>query len=335
MYVDPDGEWINLVIAGVVGGFVNMAINADKIDEFWSVEGALYFNAGASSAIAGQLIPGVDGALGGVLNAAINASMQAGTNAAVDTYLEGGDLQDMYEAAMFEGTVSGLVASATSLAGYGLGYGIDLIGSIKVNSPVSAGKEELSVVLCDRYGWGDALSFEIAEFSMAAFSNASAMGASTFLAQQNKWVSISSINIQNVPQNTYDNCASACAESLTYFFPGSRISQNKYASIYGSPADFIDLFSNEFKYNNYWTSPMNPSYPQITEIQNALNNSYPLVSAINTPQGKHTIIIRSLELNKSLNVFRLGIMDPGGNLQHILYRNFTNDHIITMQIFGR
>ena len=45
--VDPDGEWLHIVIGGFIGGVVNVVSNWDNIDSFG--DGAAYFGVGAAS----------------------------------------------------------------------------------------------------------------------------------------------------------------------------------------------------------------------------------------------------------------------------------------------
>ncbi|MCL2291138.1 MAG: hypothetical protein FWC34_10655 [Bacteroidetes bacterium] len=69
-YTDPSGEWIHLVIGAVIGGIVNVAVNANNINNFW--QGLGYFGIGAA---AGALGAGI-GAGAGV--AAVGGSFGAG-----------------------------------------------------------------------------------------------------------------------------------------------------------------------------------------------------------------------------------------------------------------
>lgn len=63
IYIDPDGEFWNLVIGPAIGEITNLILNADNIDSFG--EGLGYFAVGAA---AGALSAGVGGATAGALN---------------------------------------------------------------------------------------------------------------------------------------------------------------------------------------------------------------------------------------------------------------------------
>src|SRR5690554_639841 len=73
MYVDPDGEFVHIIIGAVVGGAINLATNWDNIDNFG--EGLAAFGAGAASgALTMTLGPG-GAALGGAIVGGTNSTI--------------------------------------------------------------------------------------------------------------------------------------------------------------------------------------------------------------------------------------------------------------------
>jgi hypothetical protein len=71
MYVDPNGEWVYLVIGAVFGGIMNLGMNTGNIDNFWQVLG--YFSVGA---IAGAIGAGVGAGISSSI--AVSGSFKAG-----------------------------------------------------------------------------------------------------------------------------------------------------------------------------------------------------------------------------------------------------------------
>jgi hypothetical protein len=70
MYTDPSGEWIHLVIGAVIGGIMNVAMNAKNIDNFW--HGLGYFGIGAAAGVLGA------GIGAGTSSAVVGGSFGAG-----------------------------------------------------------------------------------------------------------------------------------------------------------------------------------------------------------------------------------------------------------------
>jgi len=70
IYTDPDGEWIELLISGLIGGVSNLITNWRNIDNF--VEGLTTFGAGAASSILTTINP--------ILGAALGEALRQGSN---------------------------------------------------------------------------------------------------------------------------------------------------------------------------------------------------------------------------------------------------------------
>ncbi|MDY0078735.1 MAG: RHS repeat-associated core domain-containing protein, partial [Bacteroidales bacterium] len=74
-YTDPSGEFVHLVIGAIVGAYINVFMNKDKIDNPWQMFG--YFGVGAlGGALAAGVGSGVSAALAG--NAAAGGGFMAG-----------------------------------------------------------------------------------------------------------------------------------------------------------------------------------------------------------------------------------------------------------------
>ena len=93
IYTDPDGEFIHLIIGAVIGGVINLAMNAKRIDNFWQALG--YFGIGAAA-----------GALG------------AGVGAGISSAIAGGSF-----GAGFVGSSAAMTASSSFVSGAAIGGG--------------------------------------------------------------------------------------------------------------------------------------------------------------------------------------------------------------------
>jgi hypothetical protein len=65
-YTDPDGEFIHLIIGAIIGGYMNLMMNADNVDNIWDALG--YFSIGATV-----------GALSAGVGAGFSSAMAGGT----------------------------------------------------------------------------------------------------------------------------------------------------------------------------------------------------------------------------------------------------------------
>jgi len=104
MYTDPSGEWIHLVIGAVIGGILNVAMNANKIDNFW--QGLGYFGIGAAA-----------GALSAGIGAGVNVAMAGGSFAAGFAGTAAGVASTGFGAGFVTGFASGFTSSFITGAG--------------------------------------------------------------------------------------------------------------------------------------------------------------------------------------------------------------------------
>ena len=98
IYTDPSGEIVHLIVGAVIGGFMNLMMNAHNIDNFW--QGLGYFGIGAAA-----------GALGAGVGAGISSAM-AGTGFG----------------AGFVGAQGAMTASASFMSGAAIGGGAGFAG---------------------------------------------------------------------------------------------------------------------------------------------------------------------------------------------------------------
>ncbi len=119
IHTDPDGEWVHLVIGGLIGGIANLIANTDNIENFW--DGVYYFNIGG---LAGSLAAGVGM---GVSSYLATGSFTAGF-LGTSTYLATG---------AFAGATAGFAAGATS--GFVLGAGNAIIQEESFGSALNQG----------------------------------------------------------------------------------------------------------------------------------------------------------------------------------------------------
>ncbi|GHV02227.1 hypothetical protein FACS1894159_10950 [Bacteroidia bacterium] len=189
MYVDPDGQFIHLILGAIIGGVVNLIANADNIHNFW--QGLAYFGIGAASGAVGagvgagvsSVIAGSSfgaGFLGssGAATAATSfwsgaaigapAGASSGFTAGFGNALMGGqDFVDAFGA----GIMSGLIGGASGAVIGGLVGGIDAVsndrtfwkgalpksenneiwGTMTLHTRVSANGEESSIT--DGHSW--------------------------------------------------------------------------------------------------------------------------------------------------------------------------------------
>lgn len=120
-YVDENGEVWWFVAAAVAGGIINVAMNWNRIDNFW--QGLGYFGVGAVSGALGYVTGGaVSTALGGLSGFAGGAVIGAASGASSgfvlgggNAILSGGDFWDVMSGAttgMFTGAATGMASGA-------------------------------------------------------------------------------------------------------------------------------------------------------------------------------------------------------------------------------
>jgi hypothetical protein len=142
-YTDPDGEWVHLVIGAIIGGVVNLIMNADKIDNFG--QGLAYFGIGAAAGALGAGIgAGISSAIaGGSFGAgfmgssgALTATTSFWTGAAIGggagfssgftTGFGNGLMQGQnFGDALWSGTKAGIISGASGALIGGIAGGID------------------------------------------------------------------------------------------------------------------------------------------------------------------------------------------------------------------
>jgi len=116
VYVDPSGEVAHLIIGGIVGGFMNLTMNMENVDNFW--QGLGYFGVGA---VTGALSAGVGV---GIQTASAGASFWAGfvgSSQGISTILSVG-----YSSSFLTGAATGF--GSGFVGGFGSGFGNSLVG---------------------------------------------------------------------------------------------------------------------------------------------------------------------------------------------------------------
>jgi hypothetical protein len=137
MYVDPDGQWVHIVIGAVVGGVVNLATNWKNIDNVW--EGLAAFGTGAAVGGATAACGGCGGALAIALG---GGALMGATNNIIGQTGNGVGLNQVNWGSV---GMSSVVGGISGVAGYGAGswasnnLASPLINSMSVQSPVLAG----------------------------------------------------------------------------------------------------------------------------------------------------------------------------------------------------
>jgi len=125
--VDPNGEWIHIVIGAAVGGAINLAMNWDNIDSFG--EGAAAFGVGAlvggATAACGQCGAAAAIAIGG-------GALMGATNNVIAQVDDEHGLGDVDWSSTIE---SGFVGGLSGYASYGAGqYATQTLGPVLINS---------------------------------------------------------------------------------------------------------------------------------------------------------------------------------------------------------
>jgi RHS repeat-associated protein len=144
-YTDKDGEWIHLVIGAVIGGTINLIMNADKVDNFW--QGLGYFGVGAAAGALGAGVgTGISSAMAGGSfgagfigsSAAMTATSSFVTCAAIGggAGFSGGFVTDAgnswlqgnsFGTGLWNGTKGGLIGGASGALLGGLWSGLDAV----------------------------------------------------------------------------------------------------------------------------------------------------------------------------------------------------------------
>jgi len=122
-YTDPNGEWVHLVVGAAIGGVVNLAMNHNKVDNFW--DGLKYFGVGAAA-----------GALSAGVGAGISTAMSGGSFGVGFVGISSG--------VSATGVISGYASGSASgyVGGFLLGTGNSLIQGQSFSSSLSAGFNE-------------------------------------------------------------------------------------------------------------------------------------------------------------------------------------------------
>ena len=120
-YTDPDGEFFHLVFGAMIGGFLNVAMNAHKVDNFWQALG--YFGIGADS-----------GALGAGVGAGISSALAGG---AFGAGFLGTEAAKIAATSFISGSLIGAGAGATN--GFVSGFGNNLVEGNKFLSSLGNG----------------------------------------------------------------------------------------------------------------------------------------------------------------------------------------------------
>jgi len=122
-YTDPNGEWVHLVVGAAIGGVVNLAMNHNKVDNFW--DGLKYFGVGAAA-----------GALSAGVGAGISTAMAGGSFGVGFVGISSG--------VSATGVISGYASGSASgyVGGFLLGTGNSLIQGQSFSSSLSAGFNE-------------------------------------------------------------------------------------------------------------------------------------------------------------------------------------------------
>ena len=122
VYTDPDGEWIHLLIGGIVGGAINLATNWDNIDGFW--EGVVVFGVGAGAGVAAAATGGAS--LGAQAAVAFGSgALVASTNNVISQ--TGENFSGFNEINWNSVGNSGLIGGFSGLASFGAAKGVSSV----------------------------------------------------------------------------------------------------------------------------------------------------------------------------------------------------------------
>jgi RHS repeat-associated protein len=120
-YTDPDGQWAHLVVGALIGGAVNLIMNANNVDNFW--QGSGYFGVGA-----------VAGALGAGVGSGISSAIAGGS---FGTGFVGSSSALTAASSFTSGGAIGGGAGFSS--GFTTGFGNGLIGGKRFNQTLISG----------------------------------------------------------------------------------------------------------------------------------------------------------------------------------------------------
>ena len=137
-YTDPDGEWVHLAIGAIIGGYINLAMNADNVENIGDM--FMYFGIGAAAGALGAGVgSGVSAALAG--NASVGGGFAAGfTGKATLTSIG-------FTSGAISGASAGVTNGLVSGTVNGLASGLDFEDAFLNNGLEQAWKQGVSAAI--------------------------------------------------------------------------------------------------------------------------------------------------------------------------------------------
>ena len=287
IYSDPDGEWIHIIIGAIVGGFANVIMNANNIEntgQFFTYFG-IGAAVGAGSAALGGWVAGATKTAGIIPGMAIGAGTGAVSGAVTDVILNGFNnlvrgesFTNNWEQSAKSGAVSGAIAG-------GITGGISGYKTAKASGT--------------NYWWGSEVKYGRNQCSF-------------FTAE--KPYEVVDFNIRNVGSKSLNDCVPTSFAEMNDYFGGNTTYEDYRAitnyqenvGVSRNRADYRELLSDNFN-----TSPYNnPSVLEnLTTARDLQSSGYLLHTNMPYSNGlRHADNIRSISYysNKVVLRYRIG-----------------------------
>jgi len=243
-YTDHAGDWVHLVVGGVIGGTMNLIMNANNIDNFW--QGLGYFGVGA-----------VAGALGAGVGAGINSAI---AGAGFGTGFVGASTAGV-STGFFAGSMIG--ASSGFIGGFTSGAGNSWIQGNSFGQGLLQGVENGGIGALSGFVIGGISGGIHAKMNGKRFFDG-ALVENTVLIDQ---------NIPIVNQDGDMNCLPASLEAIESSY-GEDLNQTTIRGWFGGDPNTVSLDGNDvlLKYANVTGRDVFVDQDNISSLPRILTN---------------------------------------------------------------
>jgi RHS repeat-associated protein len=121
--VDPDGEWVHILVGAVIGGAINLAVNFDAAQgNGWKMLGYFYVGAAAGAIGAATFNPQASTVIAAIGSGALSGGLSGAVQSIGNAALGGRSFKET----MIEGLIGGATGAISGAIFAGIGKGIEL-----------------------------------------------------------------------------------------------------------------------------------------------------------------------------------------------------------------